>query len=84
MVKYVVRLTAAVQKIQHANVLLKLDAGGSNWSEAQAAEAFGCSARTRRVNEFWMATARHRWCGSPTPRRLQDRHAGLSRSWPQA
>ncbi|MGB3198136.1 MAG: helix-turn-helix domain-containing protein [Saprospiraceae bacterium] len=37
---------AAAQKIQHANVLLTLDAGGSNWSDASAAEALGCSART--------------------------------------
>ena len=61
MIKYVVRLTeeertaltevigkggAAAQKIQHAHVLLKLDAGGPHWNDAQAAEAFGCSART--------------------------------------
>ena len=61
MVKYVVRLTeeertaltevigkgkAAARKIKHANVLLKLDAGGPGWSDAQAADAFDCSART--------------------------------------
>ncbi len=37
---------APARKINHANVLLKLDAGGSNWSNAQAAHAFDCSART--------------------------------------
>jgi hypothetical protein len=61
MVKYVVRLTeeertaltevigkgkAAARKIKHANVLLKLDAGGPGWSDPQAADAFDCSART--------------------------------------
>jgi transposase len=61
MVKYVVRLTeeertvltdviskgkAAAQKIKHANVLLKLDADGPGWSDAQVAEAFACSPRT--------------------------------------
>ena len=59
MVKYVVRLTeeertaltevvgkgkAAARKIKHANVLLKLNAGGPGWSDAQAADAFDCSA----------------------------------------
>jgi hypothetical protein len=61
MIKYVVRLTeaertaltevigkgkAAARKIKHANVLLKLDADGPGWSDAQAADAFDCSART--------------------------------------
>lgn len=61
MVKYVVRLTeeeraslteliskgkAAARKIKHANVLLKIDAAGPSWSDAQAAEAFDCSTRT--------------------------------------
>lgn len=59
--KYIVRLTgeervmldalvskgeAAAQKIKHANVLLKVDADGPNWSDEQAAEAFGCAPRT--------------------------------------
>ncbi len=61
MVKYSVRLTeeertaltevigngkAAARKIKHANVLLKPDAGGPNWGDAQSADAFDCSART--------------------------------------
>jgi len=61
MIKYVVRLTeaertaltevigkgkAAARKIKHANVLLKLDADGPGWSDAQAADAFECSPRT--------------------------------------
>jgi hypothetical protein len=37
---------AAARKIKHANVLLKIDAAGERWSDAQAAEAFGCALRT--------------------------------------
>ena len=33
-------------KIKHANVLLKVDAGGADWSDAQAGEAFSCAPRT--------------------------------------
>jgi transposase len=59
--KYVARLTpeerreltdlvnkgkTAAHKIKHANVLLKIDADGPEWSDRQAAEAFGCSERT--------------------------------------
>ena len=59
--KYIVRLTeeertmltallgkgqASAQKIKHANVLLKVDADGPNWSDEQAAEAFECAPRT--------------------------------------
>jgi len=33
---------AVAYKIKHANVLLKVDADGPNWSDAQAAEAFSC------------------------------------------
>jgi hypothetical protein len=59
--KYIVRLSseeraelnalvskgrAAAQKIKHANVLLKVDAGGADWSDEQAGEAFGCAPRT--------------------------------------
>jgi len=59
--KYIVRLTeeerillaelvskgqAPAHKIKHANVLLKVDADGPGWSDAQAAEAFSCAPRT--------------------------------------
>lgn len=37
---------ALAQKIKHANVLLKIDADGPNWSDAPAAEAFSCAERT--------------------------------------
>jgi transposase len=37
---------AAATKIKHANVLLKIDADGLNWSDKSASEAFSCSLRT--------------------------------------
>jgi len=37
---------APAYKIKHANVLLKVDEDGPNWSDAQAAEAFSCAPRT--------------------------------------
>ena len=38
---------AAAQMVKHGNVLRKIDADGpTKWSDEQAAEAFGCSART--------------------------------------
>jgi transposase len=61
--KYVVRLTeaerehleevvskgkAAAYRIKHANLLLKTDADGPNWSDEEAADAFGCHANTVR------------------------------------
>ena len=61
--KYIVRLTtserrelkqiitkgkAAAYKIKHANILLKLDTAGPNWSDAKVAEAFGCHVNTPR------------------------------------
>ena len=61
--KYIVRLTeaereyleeiiskgkAAAYKIKHANLLLKTDADGPNWSDEDVADAFGCHACTVR------------------------------------
>lgn len=61
--KYIVRLTkserkyleemvskgkAAAFKIKHANLLLKTDADGPNWSDEEAADAFGCHVNTAR------------------------------------
>ena len=37
---------AAAHKIKHANVPLKIDAEGPNWSDEQAANAVSCSVRT--------------------------------------
>ena len=39
---------AAAYKLKHANILLKVDADGPNWSDEEAAEAFGCHANTVR------------------------------------
>lgn len=39
---------AAAYKIKHANILLKVDANGPDWSDEQTAEAFGCHANTVR------------------------------------
>jgi transposase len=59
--KYIVRLSeeerallvdvvskghASAQKIKHANVLLKVDSAGPDWSDERAGEAFGCAPRT--------------------------------------
>lgn len=61
--KYIVRLSrsersllremvrkgkAAAYKIKHANILLKVDADGPDWSDEQTAEAFGCHPNTVR------------------------------------
>ena len=39
---------AAAYKIKHANLLLKTDADGPNWSDEDVADAFGCHACTVR------------------------------------
>ena len=65
--RYIVRLTdqerqqledlvnkgkAAAYKIKHANILLKVDADTHAWSDAKAAQAFGCHENTvRKVRE---------------------------------
>ena len=61
MIKYVVRLTEAERqyltqmvrkgktqayKIKHANILLKADAAGANWTDVSIAQAFGCHSKT--------------------------------------
>ena len=95
MVKYVVRLTeeertvltevigkgrATARKIKHANVLLKLDTGGLNWSDAQVVDAFDCSARTvfslrQRFVEAGLEAALERKPRAHPPReRILDGH----------
>ena len=39
---------AAAYRIKHANILLKVDADGPNWTDEQAADAFNCNAKTVR------------------------------------
>lgn len=61
MAKYIVNLTeeerfhledmvkkgkAAAYKIKHANILLKANINGSNWTDLQIAEAFSCHSNT--------------------------------------
>ena len=90
--KYVVRLTAeerewlkalvtkgrtSARTIGHAQVLLKVDADGPNWTDAEAAEAFGMRANTvRDVRQRFVeegveaALNRKRRAEPPTPRKL--------------
>lgn len=90
--KYVVRLTGeerkklkgllskgrmSARKIVHAQVLLKVDADGPNWTDQQAAEAFEVRANTVRdirqrfVEEgFEAALERKKRDEPPTPRKL--------------
>lgn len=39
---------AAAYRIKHANILLKVDADGPNWSDPRTAKAFGCHENTVR------------------------------------
>ena len=51
------KLKGTSQKVQRANILLKADVGGANWSDAKIAEALSCRTQTvenirrRFVNE---------------------------------
>lgn len=89
--RYIVRLTedereqlrklvstgkAAAYRIKHANILLKVDANGPNWTDEQAAEAFSChpntvaNVRKRFVEQgLEAALGRKRY---PRPPRLVD------------
>jgi transposase len=40
------KLKGTSQKVQRANILLKADTDGPNWSDAKIAEAFSCRTRT--------------------------------------
>src|SRR5436190_8415978 len=40
------RLKGSSQKVRRAQILLKADADGPNWTDRQIAEAFGCRIRT--------------------------------------
>ena len=39
---------AAAYRIKHANILLKVDVDGPNWTDERAADAFNCNAKTVR------------------------------------
>jgi transposase len=90
--KYIVRLTeeerkglgsvvskgrASARKIGHARVLLKVDADGPNWTDEEAAEAFGIRANTvRDIRQRFVeegleaALERKRRTEPPIPRKL--------------
>lgn len=40
------KLSGSSQKVRRAQILLKADAGGSNWTDRQIAEAFDCRIKT--------------------------------------
>ncbi len=67
---------AAAYQIKHANILLKVDADGPNWTDEQAAQAFSCHRNTvahvrRRFVEHGLAAALARQ-KRPTRPRLVD------------
>jgi len=97
--KYIVRLTeeerrglkalvskdrASARKIARAQVLLKVDANGSNWTDEQAAEAFGMRANTvrdirQRFVEEGLERALDRKQPADPPRRRKLDGAGEAR-----
>lgn len=97
--KYIVRLTdeergqlkavvskgrASAQKIRRAQVLLKVDAGGPNWTDEQAADAFGLRANTvaevrQRYVEEGLERALERKQRDEPPRRRKLDGAGEAR-----
>ena len=46
LVEVVKKLKGSSQKVRRAQVLLKADADGPGWADAQIAEAFGCRTKT--------------------------------------
>lgn len=88
--KYVVRLSeeereelksltrkgkGAAYRIKHANILLKADAEGACWQDAQIAEAFGC-------HEYTVARVRRRFVEKGLERALgRKKQRRPSRSW---
>lgn len=40
------KLSGSSQKVRRAQILLKADANGSNWTDERIAEAFGCRTQT--------------------------------------
>ncbi len=91
--KYIVRLSAEERevlellvkkgktqayRIKHANIMLAVDAAGSDWSDEEAAEAFGCHVNTvanvrQRFVEQGLETALERKKqASPSRERILD------------
>jgi transposase len=65
-------------RIKHANILLAVDADGPDWSDEQAAEAFGCHVNTvsnlrqRFVEEGLEAAVERKQQKSPSRERILD------------
>ena len=65
-------------RIKHANILLAVDADGPNWTDEEAAEAFGChgntvsNVRQRLVEQGLEAAVERKKQESPSRERLLD------------
>lgn len=97
--KYIVRLSAeertelqctvkklkgTSQKVRRAQILLKADAGGSNWTDQEISEAYGCRVKTvenirqRLVMEgFQIALNGKKRDTPPTPKKLDGNQEAL-------
>ena len=71
------KLSGSSQKVRRAQILLKADVDGSNWTDARIAEAFDCRTKTvedvrkRLVTSGFEVTLNgKKRVGSPTPKRL--------------
>ncbi|MEL6816790.1 MAG: helix-turn-helix domain-containing protein [Cyanobacteria bacterium J06632_22] len=71
------KLTGSSQKVRRAQILLKADATGSNWTDERIAEAFNCRTKTvenirKRLVEqgFEVALNGTERQSSPTPKKL--------------
>ncbi|MEL6855819.1 MAG: helix-turn-helix domain-containing protein [Cyanobacteria bacterium J06607_13] len=71
------KLTGSSQKVRRAQILLKADATGSNWTDERIAEAFNCRTKTvenirKRLVEqgFEIALNGAQRQSSPTPKKL--------------
>jgi len=71
------KLSGGSQKVKRAQILLKADADGPNWTDARIAEAFGCRTRTieklraRLVTQgFAAALERKQRAEPPVPKKL--------------
>jgi transposase len=69
---------AQAYRIKHANILLAVDADGPDWSDEEAAEAFGCHANTvanvrqRFVEQGLEAALDRKKQNSPSRERILD------------
>lgn len=91
--KYIVRLTdeerdmlssvakklkGSLQKIRRAQILLKADADGPNWTDSKIAEAFSCRTKTvenirqKFVTEGFEASLNRRKCDTPPRKKSLD------------